>query len=206
MTSPEPGIAGLLRPAAARRLPFVLAALSVFMLVSQNSMATSNEPGTEPAGEVVSRLAFDGSHVRWMTLGDVKGKTEIFLFEPSEGRVAIVNATNSHKPFKESNYKTAAGTEPVALRLLTNGAFLVSTVPAGELHNPPVSPVSLTLVNLRNPREPSARQEFKNIVAYFADESTGLLYLVTPEGLTIVQVPSLMSPGAEAWSKFAEAR
>ena len=206
MTSAESEKAIPLRPATAGRLLFAITAISALMLGAQTLQAATHVLAPESSGEVLSHLPFDGSHVSWMTLGEVKGKTELFLFEPSQGRVAIVNATRAEKPVKEGDYKTAEGTQPVALHLLSNGQLLVSTVPSGESRIRPASPVSLTLVNLRNPREPSARQEFKNILAYFADESTGLLYLVTPEGLTIVRVPSLMSPGAQAWNQFADAR
>ncbi len=183
--------------------PIIVGLLSL-LLGAQGLLAESTKPGEESTEQIISRLGFDGSGVRQMTMGNLHGQTELFLFEPAKGRVVMINATDPAKPVMESEYKTGSGTQPTSLRILNgNRALLLSAPQTGEAET---SPESLTLLNVSNPRELRVLKQFQNVLAYAADDSTGLLYLVTPRGLTVVSEPSILSESARAWNEFVQAR
>lgn len=127
----------------------------------------------------------------------------LYLFEPANHRIAMVDVTHPSKPLVEGQYQESSGLTPTGLSMVNSHLALLSSSPG---QNQESAAGSVSLLDLSNPTEPRVEQNFTNVQAYLADSGAGLLYVVTPRHLTVISEPRLLSVGARDWYDDLNAR
>ncbi len=182
---------------------FAAICLLTALLLSVQLMSADSGP-TSP--RAVARLSLDGSSVRSMALHDTNGHASLYLFEPAQHRIVIIDVSDPSQPSTEARYQEGSGLMPIELRMMDNSLALVLSSPEDLTQRHEARPGSVSLLDLSNPSEPRVEQQFTNVQAYLVDETAGLLYVVTPRHLAVFNEPSLMSIGVRNWYDALNAR
>ncbi|HEX9222587.1 MAG TPA: hypothetical protein VF860_04595 [Candidatus Acidoferrales bacterium] len=162
---------GLLK--RAKTILFLVAMLSGATGLSAKSQKTALD-------DVVAHLSLNGNDAAVIAQRQVQGHHYVFISQPSQKAVIVLDVTNPKKPRVTKNVDYPGGAQSAGEIFGTN-LLLVKGEKAGES-----GPTGI--VAFGAPEGVDGSQPFTGLTSFLADEDRGLVYFTNADGLWIVRV------------------
>ena len=170
---------GLLK--RAKTILFLVAMLSGATGLSAKSQKTALD-------DVVAHLSLNGNDAAVIAQRQVQGHHYVFISQPSQKAVIVLDVTNPRKPRVTKNVDYPGGAQSAGEIFGTN-LLLVKGEKAGES-----GPTGI--VAFGAPEGVDGSQPFTGLTSFLADEDRGLVYFTNADGLWIVRVKHTPRPDA----------
>jgi len=157
----------------AKTILFLVAMLSGATGLSAKSRKTALD-------DVVAHLSLNGNDAAVISQREVQGKQYLFISQPSQKAVIVLDVTNPKKPRVTKTVEVPGGAQSVGEVFGTN-LLLVKGEKAGES-----GPTGI--VAFGAPEGVDGSQPFTGLTSFLADEDRGLVYFTNADGLWIVRV------------------
>jgi hypothetical protein len=157
-------------------------AKTILFLVAMLSGATGLFAKSQKTAldDVVAHLSLNGNDAAAIAQREVQGKQYLFISQPSQRAVIVLDVTNPKKPRVTKTVEYPGGTQSVGEIFGTN-LLLVKGEKAGES-----GPTGI--VAFGAPEGVDGSQPFTGLTSFLADEDRGLVYFTNADGLWIVRV------------------
>jgi hypothetical protein len=154
------------------------AALSfALLLFGPAAMGAKSKSGT--SADVVAHITLAGNDSVVIAEREAGRKRYLFINQPSQKAVAVVDITNAKKPVIVKTVTYPDGAQSAGEIFGTN-LLLVKAEGSGE-YDPS------GIVAFGGPREGDSSQQFTGLTSFLADEDRGLAYFTNADGLWIVK-------------------
>jgi len=157
----------------AKTILFLVAMLSGATGLSAKSQKTALD-------DVVAHLSLNGNDAAVIAQRQVQGHHYVFISQPSQKAVIVLDVTNPKKPRVTKNVDYPGGAQSAGEIFGTN-LLLVKGEKAGES-----GPTGI--VAFGAPEGVDGSQPFTGLTSFLADEDRGLVYFTNADGLWIVRV------------------
>ena len=157
-------------------------AKTILFLVAMLSGATGlfAKSQKKPLDDVVAHLSLNGNDAAVIAQRQVQGHHYVFISQPSQKAVIVLDVTNPKKPRVTKNVDYPGGAQSAGEVFGTN-LLLVKGEKAGES-----GPTGI--VAFGAPEGVDGSQPFTGLTSFLADEDRGLVYFTNADGLWIVRV------------------
>ncbi len=160
----------------------LMRAQTILFLVAMLSGATGLSAKSQKTAldDVVAHLSLNGNDAAVIAQRQVQGHHYVFISQPSQKAVIVLDVTNPKKPRVTKNVDYPGGAQSAGEIFGTN-LLLVKGEKAGEY-----GPTGI--VAFGAPEGVDGSQPFTGLTSFLADEDRGLVYFTNADGLWIVRV------------------
>lgn len=160
----------------AKTILFLVAMLSGATGLSAKSRKTALD-------DVVAHLSLNGNDAAAITQRQVEGKQYLYISQPSQKAVIVLDVTNPKKPRVTKTVEVPGGAQSVGEVFGTNLLLVKSEKAEGRGESGPTG-----IVAFGGPQGVDGSQPFTGLTSFLADEDRGLVYFTNADGLWIVRV------------------
>ncbi len=160
-------------------------AKTILFLVAMLSGATglSAKSRKTPLDDVVAHLSLNGNDAAAIAQREVQGKQYLFISQPSQRAVIVLDVTNPKKPRVTKTVEVPGGAQSVGEVFGTNLLLVKGEKAEGRGEYGPTG-----IVAFGGPEGVDGSQPFTGLTSFLADEDRGLVYFTNADGLWIVRV------------------
>ncbi len=160
-------------------------AKTILFLVAMLSGATglSAKSRKTPLDDVVAHLSLNGNDAAAIAQREVQGKQYLFISQPSQKAVIVLDVTNPKKPRVTKTVEVPGGAQSVGEVFGTNLLLVKGEKAEGRGEYGPTG-----IVAFGGPEGVDGSQPFTGLTSFLADEDRGLVYFTNADGLWIVRV------------------
>ncbi len=156
------------------------ASLLALLLFGPAAMGSKSKSGA--SADVVAHISMAGSDAVVIADREVGRKHYLFINQPSQKAVAVVDVTNAKKPVIVKTVTYPDGAQSAGEIFGTNLLLIRSHKTEGRSERAPVE-----IVAFGGPEGSDASQRFAGLTSFLADEDRGLVYFTNADGLWIVR-------------------
>jgi len=136
-----------------------------------------------------------------MFLAASKSGREYLYMQSGPGDILmIVDVTNAKKPLVVKRYPIGPGSVASSIRLVTPNLGIV--LPGRPQSNLARADKVVQVLDLSDPLRPRVLLQLRGVSSMLTDNTRGLLFVASEQGLWIIQDRSLLTPGLKAWRGF----
>ena len=160
-------------------------AKTILFLVAMLSGATglSAKSRKTPLDDVVAHLSLNGNDAAAIAQREVQGKQYLFISQPSQKAVIVLDVTNPKKPRVTKTVEVPGGAQSVGEVFGTNLLLVKGEKAEGRGEYGPTG-----IVAFGGPEGVDGSQPFTGLTSFLTDEDRGLVYFTNADGLWIVRV------------------
>ncbi len=159
-----------------------ITAVSLLAILLFGPVAMGAKGRSSGSADVVAHISLAGNDGAVIAKRDVRYKHYLFINQPSQKAVAVVDITNAKKPRVIKTVPYPDGAQSAGEIFGTNLLLVKGEKTEGRGNSTPVG-----VIAFGGPEGADGSQQFSGLTSFLADEDRGLVYFTNADGLWVVR-------------------